>query len=198
MQMSMIPNTIGPIPFGHLAQAMDPIYRETDPFELSPWMAKIPGLSSTLDPQYTPTGELRKRHGTPFGRMVNPILMGKERKDPIANAARMLDEIGSPPTPPQRYTYVKGVKVYYTPEERRMLARAQEAATRMIGTRLLRDPGFNRLPDNEDVATLGAKTKKQVVKKVYSQYRRKAKQQLQGRLMQRALKHQGGEALAPE
>ncbi len=194
MQMSLVPNSLGPIPFGHLTQGIDPVYRQTEPFSLEAFQAKIPGLSSNLPPQYTPTGELRMRPGTAFERTFWPVARRQERHDPTAQAARLLDQIGSPPTPPKRYTYIEGVRVWYTPEEREILAQAQAAATRMIGTRLVRDPNFMRMPDNEDVARLGQRTKKDVVKQIYDRYRRQAMARFQQGLRRRALGHEGGEA----
>lgn len=194
MQMSLVPNSLGPIPFGHLAQGVDPVYRQTEPFSLEAFQAKIPWLSSNLPPQYTPTGELRKRPGTGFERTFWPVARRTERQDPTAVAARLLDQIGSPPTPPKRYTYIKGVRVWYTPEERDYLAKAQAAATQLIGSRLVRDPNFMRLPDNEDVAALGQRTKKQVIKQIYDRYRRQAQNRFQRELMRRARFHEEGEA----
>lgn len=194
MQMSLVPNSIGPIPFGHLTQGIDPVYRQTEPFSLEAFQAKIPGLSSNLPPQYTPTGELRLRPGTAFERVFWPVSRRTERVDPTAQAARLLDQIGSPPTPPKKYTYIEGVRVWYTPEERELLAQAQAAATKLIGTRLVRDPNFMRMPDNEDVARLGQRTKKDVVKSIYDRYRRQAMARFQQALRRRAMGHEGGEA----
>jgi hypothetical protein len=194
MQMSIVPNTIGPIPFGHLAQTVDPVYRQTEPMSREVFMTKVPFLSRTLAPQYTPTGETRMRPGTAVERLLSPMVRTTQRTDPTALAAALLDQIGSPPTPPKKYTFIRGVKVYYTPEQRKMLAQAQSQATQLIGTRLVRDPNFMRLPDNEDVAPLGAKTKKQVIKKIYDRYRRNTAARFRGDLMQKARVHEGGEA----
>jgi len=193
MQMSVVPNTIGPIPFGHLTQAIDPVYRQTEPMSLEAFAVKVPFLSKTLAPQYTPTGELRRRPGTAVERLISPLTRTAQRTDPVAVAAQLLDDIGSPPTPPKRYTYVRGVKVYYTPEQRQRLAQAQQRATQIIGSRLVRDPSFMRLPDNEDVAPLGAKTKKDVVKKLYDKYRRAVQASFRADLMSKAARHTGGE-----
>ncbi|MCP4900202.1 MAG: hypothetical protein GY906_24790 [bacterium] len=193
MQMSMVPNTIGPIPFGHLAQAVDPVYRQTEPMSKEAFLAKVPFLSRTLPPQYTPTGEERLRPGSGIERLTWPITRSQARTDPTAMAAQMLDQIGSPPTPPKKYTYIKGVKVYYTEEQRKMLAQAQSQATKIIGTRLVKDPNFMRLPDNEDVAPLGAKTKKDVVKALYDKYRRNMVVRFRGELTRKARGHEGGE-----
>lgn len=193
MQTSIIPNTIGPIPFGHLAQAVDPIYRQSEPMSWDAFGTKVPFLSKTLAPQYTPTGELRERPGTGIERLVSPIVRTQARTDPTAVAASLMDRIGSPPTPPKKFTFVKGVKVYYTPEQREMLARAQSQATKIIGTRLVKDPGFMSLPDNEDVAPLGVKTKKQVIKSLFDKYRRSVVVRFQADLYRKAQQHKGGE-----
>jgi DNA-binding CsgD family transcriptional regulator len=194
MQMSLVPNSLGPIPFGHLAQGVDPVYRQTEPFSLEAFQAKVPWMSSNLPPQYTPTGELRKRPGTAIERVFWPVARSAERQDPTALAAKLLDQIGAPPTPPKKYTYIKGVRVWYTPEQRDYLAKAQAAATRMIGSRLVRDPNFMRLPDNEDVARLGQRTKKDVIKSLYDRYRRQAMARFQADLQRRARGHEEGEA----
>jgi hypothetical protein len=193
MQTSIVPNTIGPIPFGHLAQAVDPIYRQSEPISWDAFGTKIPFLSKTLAPQYTPTGEVRQRPGTGLERLISPIVRTKVRTDPTAMAAQLLDQIGSPPTPPKKYTFIRGVKVYYTAEQRAMLAAAQSQATKIIGTRLVKDPGFMRLYDNEDVAPVGAKTKKAVVKSIYDKYRRNVVARFRGDLMRKARQHVGGE-----
>jgi hypothetical protein len=193
-QGAWIPNTFGPIPFGHLAQAVDDTYRQTDAFTMSPFIAKIPFASKALEPQLTPTGEERKRPGSAVGRLLSPTLGSAERRDYVAVAAELMDDIGAPPVPPKRYTYVKGVRVWFTPEERRVLAQAQQNATKFIGARLARDPNFMRLPDNEDVAPLGAKTKKDVIKGIYNNFRKQAMATINARLIKRAAGHTGGEA----
>lgn len=191
MQMSLVPNNIGFVPFGHLAQAIDPVYRETHPMAWDVFQSKIPGASMELAPQYTPTGELRKRLGTPIERLVSPLTRTTVRTDPTAVAASLLDQIGSPPTPPKQYTYIQGIKVDLLPEERAALAKAQDEATKLIGGRLVKDPNFMKLPDNEDVAPYGATTKKDVVKKLYDRYRRRALSQFQGNLQKRARQQAG-------
>jgi hypothetical protein len=189
-QASMIPNTIGFIPVGHLATQLDPTYRETEGLSATPWLAKIPGVSQTLRPQLTPTGEIRERPGTLGPRILSPVQTSKVKTDPVARAAGMLSEINFPMRRVRAVMDYKGVKVNLSREEQQALAKAQNEAMQFIGTRLMKDPNFLRLPDNEDMAEYpGQRTKKDVIARIIRRYRNPVMARLRPELHQRAAKY---------
>lgn len=188
-EQSFVPNTIGFVPYGHLAQAIDPVYREVgiDPVEV--FKSKTPGLSKTLEPQYTPTGEIRKRPDVMGIRGLSPIMESAVRTDPVAKAAGMLSEINYPMRRVRPVIDYKGITVRLQPEEQRQLAQAQNEAMVLIGKRLINDPTFQALPDNEDMADYpGQRTKKDVIARIMRRYRNPVMAQLQPMLRERAAK----------
>jgi len=81
-----------------VARATDPYLRETKTM-LDVIKARIPGLSKTLPPRLSPTGEPVKRPGTPISRMFSPVDVSKEIQDPLwTELNRLKVYLGTPKT----------------------------------------------------------------------------------------------------
>lgn len=177
LQGSAIPNSIGFIPVGHLARALDPTYRETRAASLSPFMAKIPGASTALAPQYGPTGEERQRKGTFVERLISPYTRSVQEEGPKTVGTEELIRLGAVPKTPMRYWLSpQGVQIPLKPDERQKLAKMMDKAVTAIGAQLVKDPTYRRLPDNENDPNyrFGMKTKEDVVRKMLNRYRYQA------------------------
>lgn len=191
MQGSVIPNSLGYIPFGHAARAIDATYRQTNAMTMDSFYNKVPFLSRTIDPQYTPTGEERRRPGTAFERLVSPFARRTVEDGPSALGAEEVVRVDAAPQPPKRFWYGKGgVRVPFNGEEKQLFAKALAKATEVIGTKLIRDPNYLRLPDNEDDPRYryGVKTKQEVVRRLYQKYRATAMRQIRSKVESRARK----------
>jgi hypothetical protein len=189
LQGSAIPNSIGFIPFGHLARALDPVYRQTEVGTLQPFIAKIPGLSQTLAPQYGPTGAVRTRTGTAIERLVSPYQHQVQQTGPKAIGTDEIIRLNTVPKTPMKYwTSPQGFQVALQPGERQRLAKAMNEAVTMIGQKLVKDPSYQRLPDNENDPRyrFGVKTKEDVVRKMLTRYRTQAMSGMKGNLKARA------------
>ena len=181
MQGSMIPNSLGFMPVGHLARAVDPVFRDADPGTVDVWSRKIPWLSRTVEPQYGPTGEERQRGGTAAERLISPFARWAMREGPEALGAEEIVRLGAAPSAPKKSMYSKGgVKVELEPEERQMLAMSMREATKVIGQRILKDPNYLKLPDDEMDPRwrYGGRTKKDVLKRVFQRYRSRVTKRL--------------------
>ncbi len=178
---TVIPNSIMGIPFGVAARAVDPVYRQTT--LLNAAQAKIPGLSQDLPAQTSPTGEVRTRPGSVLERLLSPFSRSEVRKTATARVAAEMDRIGFPIRPPRRFENIAGLRVEYTREEYEKLRAAQMRATEKM-SQLLKDPTYQRLPDNEldPRYRLNAKTKEDVLRRTYQQALRPVKAEFAPRL----------------
>lgn len=186
---SLIPNSIGFIPVGHLARAVDATYRQVEPMSLDAFYAKIPWLSEQLPAQYTPTGEERKRPGTALERAFSPFARVAVVDGPEAWAADEIVRVDASPQPPRKYWYGRGgVKVNFTREEQTEFAKALQAATNVIGQRVIKDPNYLRLPDNDADPRYryGMKTKRDVLRNIFQRYRSEAMRRVRKGVEKRA------------
>lgn len=189
LQQSAVPNSIGFIPFGHAARALDPVYRQTDPAAWSVFQAKIPFASMMLPPTYGPTGEVRTRPGTPLEMLISPFARRQVETGPKAVGSEELVKLGAVPKAPMRYwTSPQGFRVDLRPEERQLLAKALQDATELIGQRIVRDPSYQRLPKDEMDPNYryGQKTQKNVLEGVVNRARSRALRQIMPSLKQRS------------
>lgn len=169
-EASLVPNIIGVVPFAHAARGIDPYYRETEAFTLSPIQAQIPFASELLPPQLTPTGEERPRKGSPLERMFSPFARSEEEYGPISDAAGEIARLGIGLTAPQPFFRVGQERIYYTPEERQAIAQAQEKAMEKIGREISR-PDYQRLPDEKTVEGGNRLTKRDFILRIIEQIR---------------------------
>jgi len=191
MQASLIPNSIGFIPVSTLARALDRTYRQTEPFSMSVFYAKLPFLSTTLEPQYGPSGEERQRPGTALEQLISPFSRRTLQEGAARVGAEEVVRLAASPKAPRKYWVAPGgLRVDFAPEERKAMAVAMTEATKFIGDRLVKDPNYIALPDNELDARFrfGRRTKEQVIKDTYSRYRDRVMQQIKPKLVQRAKK----------
>lgn len=189
LQGSIIPNSIGFVPVAHLARALDPVYRQTEPLSADVFLNRIPFASQRLAPQYGPTGEERTRTGTAVERLVSPFTHTTEQSTDKALATREIVRLQAVPKSPLKWwTSPQGFKVPLKPEERQRLAKALDTVVTTIGQRLLKDPSYQRLPDDENSEDykFGQKTKQQVLKNLIDKYRNATMQQLKPALQKRA------------
>lgn len=191
LEASLVPNTIGIIPFANAARAIDPTYRETEAFTASPLIAQIPFASKTLPEQRTPTGEVRQRKGTPFERLFSPIQRSETETGPIAEAAGEIARVGPAVSAPPLYFRVGDDKVYYTPDEREQLARAQEQGFNAVA-QLIRRPDYKSLPDSELVGNAGQRTKRDAIQTVIGRYRDNVQNRINKEALRRAKADQRG------
>lgn len=189
MQQSVVPNSLGFVPFGHLARGLDPVYRQADPMTWDAFTSKIPFMTQTLDPQYGPTGEERRRVGSAFERTFSPYQRRKIEEGPKARGAEELVRAGAVPKAPLRYwTSPQGFRVPLKPEERQALAKALQEATILIGQRIVKDPGYQKLPKDETDPEYryGQKTKQDVLDGIVRKYRARALDRIKPALKQRS------------
>ena len=174
MEASLVPNSLGFAPFGHLARAMDPIFRQQEAFTFDPMVAKLPFLSETLPPSYGPTGQERERPGSFPERLISPFARRTAQSGPLALGSEELIRVGAVPKAPMRYwTSPQGFRVPLRPEERQALAKAMEEVTTMVGQRLVNDPYYKSLPkdENDPRYVFGQKTQQDMVKRMIGKYR---------------------------
>jgi hypothetical protein len=191
MQSSMIPNSLGFVPVSGLTRALDRTYRQTDPMSMSTFYAKLPFLSSTLEPQYSPSGEERQRPGTALEQIISPFARVKLESGAARVGAEEVVRLSASPKAPRRYWIAPGgLRVDFLPEERKSMAQSMQSATKFIGERLIRDPNYLALPDNEldPKFRFGGKTKETVIKNVYGRYRDQVMQRIKPSLVGRAKK----------
>lgn len=185
LEASLVPNVVGVVPFAHAARGFDPYYRETEALSLSPIQAQIPGLSRLLPPQYTPTGEPRERKGTPLERVFSPIMRSEVQEGPVAEAAAEIARIGPAISAPPPYYRVGNEKIYYTADERQEIAAAQNKAMEKVAS-LIQRGDYRRLPDSEDVAHAGQKTKKDAITGVLQRYLQPVREKINREALRRA------------
>ena len=191
MQASMVPNSLGYVPISGLTRAMDNTYRQTEPMDMSTFYAKLPFLSSTLEPQYSPSGEERKRPGTALEALISPFARVQLKEGPAQVGAEEVVRLAATPKAPRKYWLAPGgLKVDFQPEERKAMAVAMQNATQYIGERLIKDPTYLALPENEmdPRYRFGMKTKEDVIKNVYGKYRDNVMQRIKPALMSRGRK----------
>jgi hypothetical protein len=191
MQGSLIPNSIGFVPVGHLARSIDGVYRQVDPMTMDAFYNKIPFMSSTLMPQYTPTGELRERPGSAFERLVSPFARREVQDGPVAWAAEEIVRVDAAPQPPKKYWYGRGgVRVEFNKDEKELFAKALLKATQVIGEKVIKDPNYLKLPDNEADPRYryGTKTKQEVLRRIFQKYRSEAMKRMRRAVETRARK----------
>jgi hypothetical protein len=191
MQTSVIPNSLGFVPVGHLARSIDGTYRQTEAMTMDVFYSKVPFLSKTITPQYTPTGEERLRPSSAVERLVSPFARRTVEDGPIAWGAEEVVRVDASPQPPKRYWYGKGgVRVPFIAEEKQLFAKALGKATEVIGTKVIRDPNYLKLPDDEldPRYRYGMKTKQEVLRRIYQKYRTAAMRQIRKDVEARARK----------
>jgi hypothetical protein len=189
LQSSFVPNSLGFVPIGHMARALDPIYRQADPYTYDVFLSKIPGASQTLDPQYGPTGEERRRPGSTAERLVSPFARQTAETGSKARGTEEIVKLDAVPRTPLRFwVSPQGFKVPLKPEERQALAKSLDEAITLVGARLVKDPGYQRLPKNEldPNYQYGQKTQQDVVKKLIGKYRAQALKRLMPALKARS------------
>lgn len=179
---SLVPNIVGSV-----ARGIDPAYRKTGIFTAP--LAKIPGLSTQLPAQKTPTGQVRTRPGGAIERMISPFPRTAE-KGPEADVNREMNRIGYVPAAPRDTITFRGKKVDLTDKEVELLEKSRVRATAAL-LRVIRDPSYRRLPDDHDAAPFGykGKTKQQILENVYKKYMDQARDQVKPVALQRALRH---------
>lgn len=195
LQSSAVPSMVGLVPLGAAAKAVDPVYRKTEAFTLSPLQAKIPFASKSLPAQLEPTGEERQRGGgTALERLVSPLARSEEKRDPLAKVSEEMVKVGYVPSLPRTYMTPGNRKVQLNEKEIQILTKAQVAASNAIA-KVLNDPSYKELPDNEDdpkLSRLGQTTKKDVLKGIYNRYRKQAQAQINPVVFRRAQQELAG------
>lgn len=189
MAGSAVPNSIGFVPFGHLARAIDPVYREAEPFSKEVVLAKIPFVSTKLDPAYGPTGEPRTRPGGFVERLISPVARRTVQSGPHARGSEEIVRLQAVPKAPIRYwTSPQGFRVPLKPEERQRVAKALQDAVTEIGQRIVKDPWYQGLPKDEMDPNYqyGQKTKQKVLEGVINRYRSRVMKQIMPALRQRS------------
>ena len=185
MQASFMPNMIGWVPFGSAATAIDPVYRKTQAFDLSPWQAKVPFLSKSLEAQHKPSGEERLRSERLGPDVLSPIVMSQSGQNQSQALSKEMVKIGYIPALLKDYTSVKGRRVYYTAAEKKVLQDATNAASK-AAQRLIQDPNYLRLPANEQEASRpGQKTRKDVMSGMYGKFHKQAISRIEGPMIRR-------------
>jgi hypothetical protein len=95
-----------------------------------------------------------------------------------------------PKTPLKYWTSPEGYKVPLDPKERQLLAKGLDEAVTVIGQRLVRDPSYQNLPDNEEDPRyqFGQKTKEKLIKGILDRYRGMYLKQIMPSLKAREIK----------
>lgn len=162
LQASLVPNVIGVVPVAHAARALDPVYRETEALTMSPFLAQIPGASTTLPAQYGPSGEQRLRKGTAVERLLSPVQRSEAQHDAVAAAAEEIVRLGKSIEKPPLYIKVGDEKLYYTQDEREAIGKAQERALEEVA-KIISQPGYHALPDQDSPNAPRARTKGDII-----------------------------------
>jgi hypothetical protein len=172
LQSSLIPNAVGGLPFGNLARAMDPYYRETELGfgEASPFKAQVPGLSKTLVPQRSPTGEPRERKGTFIERLISPFQRSELKSGPLAEVSGEMSRLDMTTPPPPPYYRIGAEKIYYTREEREEIAQAQQHGMRKVAE-AIKSSRYQNLPDDVSIEEPDGMTKQKMVMSIINRYR---------------------------
>lgn len=192
----LAPNVVGFIPFGHMARAIDPVYRKTEAFTLDPIVAKTPLVSQILPAQVTPMGEERVRPGTFLERMISPLYRRKVEEGPLAALGQEMHDIGYVPSLPRNSVTINGRKIYLVQDEIDRLEKAQLEATKHAAG-LIKDPAYLRLAKREeDLGPRGGKTRGDVIKKIYRNRRRRVLNAIRAKAWARFRKS-GGEVGEP-
>lgn len=189
---SVVPNSLGYVPFGSLARAMDPVVRQTG--ILTAPMAKIPFYSEQLPAQVNPLGEQRERPGSFLEVLASPIRRSEVRSDKAAQVAEELDRIGYTPAKPNTYANIGNRKVFYTQQELEKLDESTQRANDEV-YRVIKAASYQNAPDSDaDPRAAHMKTKQQILEGVYRKYRNQVQERLTSTLTTRAHHNQLGEA----
>jgi len=182
---SVVPNVIA-----KTAQVFDPAFRETKGSLTAALMARIPGFSTTLPAQRTPTGAERERPGSALERFASPFARTEVKEGDNSDVAREMYMVGKVPAKaPQFITVPRYGKVTLAPGEVEEFQRAHELATKRMA-RIIKDPTYLALPLNDDDAAakgrIGSKTRYDVIENVYRKFRQEARRKLVKRVYTRA------------
>lgn len=186
---SIVPNTLGVIPVGNLASAIDPAFRKTN--VLTAPLAKIPGVSRFLPEQETALGTPRERTGGEgiiggLQRLLLPSQVTSVRSDVGARVAGELDRLDFPVQPPPDHITIQGRRIDLSSEQRRKLQEAQLQAVNHMN-RMIQDKTYQGMPDSPDDAALGQKTKEYMLKKLLERYREPVMNEIKARAQRRSL-----------
>jgi hypothetical protein len=178
LEGSMVPALVG-----KGTQALDPVVRVTDPFELihgipEPIAARLPGLSEELPARRTPIGEDRERVGSALERFANPFTVSQEKQGPLADVQREFARLGRSPDQPKREHRVGGgKKLTLDDREYKILQDTYQGAADRV-SKLIRTSYYKNLPDDEDEARPGQETKWDAILKIYRAARDRGRMRL--------------------
>lgn len=145
------------------AEALDPTFRDRrspsgltglGEFTKRAVMRRIPGVSNTLEPMYTPTGEEAQRPGNALSRFISPVQATSERAGTELEAymAKIHEVPGDVPRelvipkallPRGGDRDLSGARVHMSDQERAFVAKARRDAANQLRRQL---PMLQRLP----------------------------------------------------
>lgn len=143
---------------GRAAAAIDPTVRISDPYKLKygmpePWVARLPGLSKSLEARKTPTGEERERAGGAAARFLNPFPISEEKQTPQADVQREFDRLGYTPEQPRRVRMLSGGKKIQLDDREYEILQGVYSVAAAKAARVIKSANYKRLdPDQQEKA----------------------------------------------
>ena len=162
--LSTISNLIGstvPTIVSDVARVIDPLERRARPKEvgiLGRLKSRVPGVRETLEPRINVLGRPIERAGNAIETMIDPSRPSRIRSSEVIEELRRLAESGNWATPTE-FADEKSFNVL-APEQRTIL---QERAGFILESKLeklIKHPGYQKLPDSEKSKTIKSFTNK--------------------------------------
>jgi hypothetical protein len=131
------------------AQALDPVVRETSASDGSAIAARLPGVSTLLEPKRRGTGEPVERKGSAVERFISPLPRSVEKGEE-ADLERAFVAANYVPSPPSRTVKIpkgiggRGQKVELSEQEYDYLEATRERVTARL-REVVKDPRFERM-----------------------------------------------------
>lgn len=141
LEGSLVPAIVG-----RAAQAVDPTFRQTSALDGSALAARIPGLSTFLEPRRSAGGEPVMRESSAVERFVSPLPRSTQ-KGPEADLEREFLDADFIPSRPSKSVTVPGSggrKVVLSDEEYAVYVEADRQTTERL-RKVVKDPLFKRM-----------------------------------------------------
>ncbi len=173
-----------PAAIGSVAQGTDSQVRQVNNPK-DAFLGRIPGVSQTLPPKFSATGEERERVGGEgvlggLQRAFLPFPVSTIKTGDAADLQREMARIGKVPgAPPKELPVSGGRKIELTEQEQALYAREYEAAARALVRNMKNSAYWRSLPDtDDDVNVPGQMTKERAISNAYRDARARARGQL--------------------
>jgi len=130
-----------------MTRTIDPVYRESDPWDLTAIAANLPVASWSRPEQLTATGEPRMRTTSGAANLF-PARITKGRPAAETVAEREFNRLQYVPPRPRAKMEFGGELIRFTTEQRQKIAERRQQTIKLLGTRVFPTVQYQMLPDD--------------------------------------------------